>query len=219
MPFDNLNLAYHVGDQTAAVAHNRQILQRQLALPRSPVWLSQVHGTNVVDAAAVSEGVVADGSFSHRAGVVCAVMTADCLPLFLCNESGDKVAILHVGWRGLSAGVIEAGLRQLAVPCRDLIACAGPAIGPEAYEVGEEVYGQIVTDQGDAKEGFEPSLRPGHWMMDLYMLVEMRLRRLGVDKVFTANECTYTQKEDYFSYRRERQCGRMASLIWIDETI
>lgn len=219
MPFDNLNLAYHLGDQLEAVARNRQIVQRTLALPGSPVWLSQVHGTNVVDAAVAPEGVVADGSFTQGAGVVCAVMTADCLPLFLCNQRGDKVAILHVGWRGLSNGVIEAGLRQFAVPCRDLIASAGPAIGPRAYEVGQDVYAQFVVSQCDTKEGFEPSDRDGYWLMNLYKLVEIRLRRLGVDKIFITNECTYTQAEDYFSYRRERQCGRMVSLIWIDETV
>ena len=112
--------------------------------------------------------------------------------------------------------MIEVGLRRLDVPSRDLIACAGPAIGAGAYEVGEDVYAKIVIAQGDAIEGFEPSDRPGHWLMNLYKLVEMRLRRLGVDNVFMTNECTYTQAEEYFSYRRERQCGRMASLIWIE---
>ncbi|MFC1666002.1 peptidoglycan editing factor PgeF, partial [Pseudomonadota bacterium] len=215
-PFDNLNLADHVGDQPEAVARNREFLLGALTLPGSPVWLSQVHGTHVVDAAAVSHNVIADGSFANEAGIVCAVMTADCLPLFLCNQSGDKVAVLHVGWRGLYDGVVEAGLRQLAVPNSQLIASTGPAIGPDVYEVGEDVYSQFVGNHGDAKKGFEPSGRPGHWLMDLYKLVEMRLNQLGVDQVFLTNECTYTQEKDYFSYRRERQCGRMVSLIWID---
>ena len=219
MPFANLNLATHVGDQPKAVAQNRELLQGVLALPTAPVWLSQVHGTHVVDAAAVSANVVADGSYTSTAGIVCVVLTADCLPLFLCSQNGDKVAVLHVGWRGLFDGVIEAGLQQLEVPYDQLIASPGPAIGEHVYEVGDDVYSLFTGDQSDSKGGFEPSGRPGHWLMNLYELVEMRLHRLGVGQVYLSNECTYTQEEDYFSYRRERQCGRMASLIWIDQFV
>ena len=218
-PYDELNLADHVGDQSEAVVANRRILRQKLALPGPPVWLSQVHGTNVVDAAMVSEGVIADGSFTNEAGVVCAVMTADCLPLFLCSQDGDKVGILHVGWRGLCDGVIESGLKRFAVPVRQLITATGPAIGPGAYEVGEDVYVQFAHVKEDIKLGFQPSNRSGHWLVNLYRLVELRLKRLGVRQVFTVDACTYTQKEDYFSYRREHQCGRMASLIWIDRAV
>jgi len=218
-PYDELNLADHVGDQPESVLDNRQILQQKLALPGPPVWLSQVHGTNVVDAVEATDGVIADGSFTDEVGVVCAVMTADCLPLFLCSQEGDKAGILHVGWRGLSDGVIETGLDRFAIPGRQLIAATGPAIGPNAYEVGEEVYAQFTLVKDDIKFGFKPSQRSGHWLMDLYKLVELRLKRLGVEQVSTIDECTYTQTEEYFSYRREHQCGRMASLIWIDGTV
>jgi polyphenol oxidase len=222
-PYRTWNFARHVGDDPARVDDNRARLRTQLRLPGEPAWLEQVHGCTIVDAAQVDDPVPADGSVANGPGVVCAVMTADCLPLALCSADGGRVAVVHVGWRGLAAGVVESGLARLGVPAGGLLAWMGPAIGPDAFEVGAEVRDALLGRGGDAADvasTFRPSpRRRERWLVDLYGLVRMRLAALGVPSgaIHGGNGCTVSEPEAYFSYRRDRHTGRMATLAWIDE--
>lgn len=213
-PWDSLNLAGHVDDDPAAVAQNR----RRLGLPAGPVWLTQEHGRDVVNAATVAPGESprADASFSTRPGVICAVLTADCLPLLLTDRAGSRVAAVHAGWRGLAAGIIEATVTALEVSPDELLAWLGPAIGPAAYEVGDEVRAAFVGHDPQAAACFEAT-RPGHGLLDLYALARRRLQRLGVNAVYGGGLCTFSDTERFFSYRRDGVTGRMASLIWLGD--
>ncbi len=212
-PFDSFNLAGHVGDDTEKVAENRARLKQALDLPAEPVWLKQVHGTRVVDAAGVSGTPEADGSYTRETGVVCAVLTADCLPLLLCDEQGSRVAAVHVGWRGLAAGVIEAALQHVG-DTRQLMAWLGPAIGPLSFEVGDEVRETFVTHDPAVQHAFRPS-PPGRWLADLYHLARQRLNAQGVTRIYGGGWCTYSESQRFYSYRRDGVTGRMATLIWM----
>ena len=213
-PYDSFNLALHVGDNPQAVATNRAQLHAALKLPAEPLWLRQVHGVTVVDAAAGKAETEADGSFATRPGVVCAVLTADCLPVLLCNRAGTKVAALHAGWRGLAEGVIEAGVAALAEPGNELLAWLGPAIGPEAFEVGAEVRAAFVALDSAATNAFRA--RPGgKYLADIYQLARQRLAALGVTAVYGGGLCTVGDDARFYSYRRDGVTGRMVSLIWI----
>ncbi len=203
-PYASLNLAGHVGDDPRAVAENRARLERALRLPASPCWLRQIHSSRVVEA---KEGVEADGSFTYRPGIVCAVLTADCLPVLLCDPGG-QVAAVHAGWRGLAAGVLEAALAAFPSPHR-VMAWLGPAIGPAAYEVGEEVKGAFPEDG----EAFHP--QGGRWRADLPRIAQRRLKRAGVRAIYESRACTFESRR-FFSYRRDGITGRMATLIWIE---
>ncbi len=214
-PFASFNLADHVGDDPGAVALNRRHLRQRLRLPAEPVWLTQVHGTTVVDAARAAPNTQADGSFTDRPDVVCSVLTADCLPIFLCDESGTRVAILHAGWRGLAAGVVERGIEAMAVSPATLMAWLGPAIGPQAFEVGAEVREAFTLGNAAAADLFTPG-RDGHFFADLYALARLRLAAAGVNRIFGGGLCTVADQVRFFSYRRDGACGRMASLIWIE---
>lgn len=213
--YESFNLADHVGDDPEAVRKNRALLRGALKLPSEPVWMKQVHGVNVVNAAQTNAGVTADGTWTDQRGVVCAVLTADCLPVFVCDKSGTKVALLHAGWRGLAAGVIEAGVRALAVPGDELLAYLGPAIGPGSYEVGDDVREVFERQDPAAALAFLPH-GGGRWFADLYELAQLRLRALGVSEVGFDDRCSYRERDQFFSYRRDGVCGRMASLIWLD---
>jgi YfiH family protein len=217
-PYDSFNLAQHVGDQPQHVNHNRSLLIRQLILPDEPRWLNQVHGTALLNLDQNGTSNEADGSYSKLVNKVCAVMTADCLPVLMCSSAGDRIAALHAGWRGLAAGILRKGVEAMAVEGSQLLVWLGPAIGPKSFEVGEEVYRAFTTQFSGAEKAFEP-VRPGHWYADLYLLARMQLHSLGVDQVFGGNFCTYTDKQYFYSYRRDGATGRMASLIWLqDET-
>ncbi|MDH5648872.1 MAG: peptidoglycan editing factor PgeF [Gammaproteobacteria bacterium] len=215
-PWESFNLADHVGDDPASVLANRKRLGESAGLPAEPVWLNQVHGVAVVDAAVTRRGVSADGSFSRQPGVVCAVMTADCLPVFLCDDKASSVAVLHAGWRGLAQGIIETGVAAMAVPTTNLMAWLGPAIGPLSFEVGEEVRQAFLDHSDEAARAFQPGSE-GKWLADIYALARLRLQRLGVNRVSGGNFCTFQEGGRFFSYRRDNQCGRMASLIWLEE--
>ncbi len=214
-PYASFNLGDHVGDDPAAVGRNRELLRTALNLPSEPVWLRQVHGTQVIDAAQADAHGEADGAWSGRPGTVCAVLTADCLPVFLCNRAGTKVAVLHAGWRGLAAGVIEQGVRALAEAPEDLLAWLGPAIGPKAFEVGPEVKATFVQNNPVAERAFAPTGND-RYLADLYALACLRLTTLGVTQISGGGFCTFTDRERFFSFRRDGTCGRMASLIWIE---
>lgn len=211
-PFDTLNLADHVGDDPAAVAANRAMLSNALALPAEPAWLSQVHGTEVVDASRCGRSARADASLAFGPDVVCAVMTADCLPVLFCHERGDRVAAAHAGWRGLSAGVLEATVGGLGGG-DGLMAWLGPAIGPDVFQVGDEVRAAFVAHDPDAAAAFRPD--GDRWLADLYGLARRRLAACGVTAVFGGGYCTYRETQRFFSYRRAPCTGRMASLIWL----
>lgn len=183
-------------------------------LPGEPVWLRQVHGTGVVDAASASAGTAADASFCRMKNTVCAVMVADCMPVLLAHEDGGVVGVAHAGWRGLCAGVIESTIAAMAVPAERVIAWLGPAIGPGAYEIGEEVRAAFVDRDSRAAAAFRPT-RPGHWHLDLYAVARLRLAAQGATRVFGGGFCTASDRARFFSYRRDKASERMAAAIWI----
>jgi YfiH family protein len=212
-PWGSFNLGDHVGDDPRAVAANRASLRHEL--PAEPVWLRQVHGTRCVDAATVTPGEQADASFTRQRGVVCAVLTADCLPVLLCDERATVVGIAHAGWRGLAAGVIEATVTAMDEPGGKLMAWLGPAIGPQAFEVGGEVRDIFLAGDATAAEAFVPAAE-GKWLCDIYRLARRRLRALGIRRVASADCCTVNDAQRWFSFRRDGISGRMASLIWLE---
>lgn len=214
-PYASLNLSGHVDDQADAVAENRRRLRAGLQLPNAPVWLKQVHGAEVVDAAIARAGTVADGAYTRNRGVVCAILTADCLPIFICNREGTEVALLHGGWRGLAGGIIEQGLGRFRAPAAELLVWLGPAIGPDAYEVGEELRQVFMAHDARAAQVFRAGAR-GKWYMDLYAAAHQRLAAHGVRTIYGGAYCTSTQANLFFSHRRDGVTGRMASLIWLD---
>ena len=214
-PYDSLNLAAHVGDDPVTLQANRARLRAALHLPAEPLWLKQVHGARVVDAAQAGVEPEADGAFVAQSGVVCAVLTADCLPVLLCNRQGTKVAALHAGWRGLAGGVIEAGVRALNVPGKELLAWLGPAIGAEKFEIGAEVREVFMQPDPQAASAFRTT-REGKYLADIYQLARLRLQKLDVTAVYGGGFCTVTDSTSFFSYRRDGATGRMAALIWID---
>ncbi len=212
-----LNLATHVGDDPTAVAANRQRLRGALGLPAEPSWLEQVHGSRVADLDREDAGK-ADGAVTTRVGKVCTVMTADCLPVLLCDRAGTRVGVAHAGWRGLLDGVLQAAVAALRVEPARLIAWLGPAIGPGAYEVGPEVRAAFAARSPGAERRFAPNPR-SRWQADLYGLARDALSASGVEAVHGGGYCTFTEAERFFSHRREAPCGRMAALIWLDGTL
>jgi YfiH family protein len=213
-PWEGLNLGDHVGDDPSAVTANRQQLIQSSGMPGSPCWLQQVHGDRLVSAS--RQICEADASITGEPGKVCVVMTADCLPLLMCNLQGNQVAAVHAGWRGLAAGVIEKTLDGFDCPPRDILVWLGPAIGPSAFEVGSEVRQAFIQQDKQAARAFKPS-RKDHWLADIYLLARLKLSRKGVRQVFGGNYCTYSDAQQFFSYRRDGQTGRMASLIWLQQ--
>ncbi|MDP1613009.1 MAG: peptidoglycan editing factor PgeF [Sulfuritalea sp.] len=212
-PWDSFNLGDHVGDAPQAVAANRALLRREL--PAEPLWLSQVHGTRCVDAAMAAVGIEADASFTRKRGVVCAVLTADCMPVLLCDERASVVAVAHAGWRGLAAGVIEATVGAMAVPGERLMAWLGPAIGAQAFEVGDEVRQAFVARDPLAASAFV-ACADGKWLCDICRLARQRLDALGIRRAVSADSCTVGDAEAFYSFRRDGVTGRMASLIWLE---
>ncbi|MDP9012041.1 MAG: peptidoglycan editing factor PgeF [Pseudomonadota bacterium] len=227
-PYASLNLGDHVGDGATAVAENRRSLRAAAGLPAEPTWLTQVHGTCVkdLDSPALGPGPrdpvdsadparAADAAVTRQPGRVCAILTADCLPVLLATASGDRVGAAHAGWRGLAGGVIEAAVSALGAPPGSLLAWLGPAIGPRRFEVGAEVREALLHGDPGARAAFEPNAR-GRFMADLYALARRRLARLGVERVYGGGECTHTDADKYFSHRRDGQTGRQATLIWLE---
>jgi polyphenol oxidase len=214
-PYASLNLGAHVGDDAEAVQQNRALLGNALMLPAAPVWLNQVHGVDVVDAAEARAGVTADGAYTNRKGVVCAVLTADCLPIFLCDRAGTEVALLHAGWRGLAAGIVEAGLARFRASPDELLAWLGPAIGPRAFEVGDDVRTAFLQWNASTEAAFVRNPRE-RWMADIYRLARLRLNAAGVAAVQSGEYCTASQPDLFYSYRRDGATGRLASLAWLE---
>lgn len=217
--YASLNLGDHVEDRPDHVAANRQQLRAALDLPAEPLWLRQVHGRNIVLADQATPGVEGDGAQSRTPGQVCAVLTADCLPVLLCDRAGTRVAAVHAGWRGLAEGVIESAIESLELPGSTLLAWLGPAIGPHAFEVGAEVHATFVAHDAAAVSAFQPQGKGGgeRWHANLYQLARQRLAAHGITEVYGGEYCTYTDSERFFSYRRDGRTGRMATLIWMSD--
>lgn len=215
--FGSLNLGDHVGDDPLAVAANRAKIAALVG--SEPVWLRQVHGTRVIDAEEFALSGLppeADAAFSRRMGVVCTIMTADCLPVLFCDDAGTVVAAAHAGWRGLLDGVLETTIRAMDVSGDHLTAWMGPAIGPQAFEVGEEVRDAFLTVSRESATAFCPK-GEGKWLADIYQLARQRMASLGVERIFGGECCTVSETERFFSYRRDGQTGRMATMIWLDQ--
>jgi len=211
-PYESLNLGDHVGDDPAAVAANRDLLGRYM--PVAPQWLNQVHGVRCIDADACDDVIEADASFSRNGRRACVVLTADCLPLLFCDEEGGVVAAAHAGWRGLAAGVIEATVAAMQVPGRRLLVWLGPAIGPRAFEVGDEVRAIFASTNTGAAGAFVAH-GDGKWLCDLHALARQRLMRLGIERIYADASCTFSDPARFFSYRRDGITGRMATAIWL----
>ncbi len=229
--FASFNLGAHVGDAPAAVAHNRALLRA--LLPADPLWLEQVHGIDAIDGNSgpvpitssatppVADAVIAREP-ARNSGYVCAILTADCLPVLLCDRAGTAVAAVHAGWRGLASGIIETTVRRLGIPGEQLMGWLGPAIGPEAFEVGPEVRSAFLAHDPEADKAFQAhkndnGAKTEKWHADLYLLARQRLAALGITAVAGGGFCTLRDNERFFSYRRDGVTGRMASLIWLQD--
>jgi hypothetical protein len=214
-PYDSFNLGDHVKDNPIHVAQNRQLLSKYL--PSEPVWLHQVHGTHIVDAAQTSCVPDADASFTTRKNVVCVTMTADCLPVLLCDTTGTVVSAVHAGWRGLCDGALEASIHKVCraanIESNQLMAWLGPAIGPNAFKVGAEVRAQFIAIDAQAEIAFKP--HGDKYLGDIYKIATQRLNNLGVTQIYGGDHCTFTEEETFFSFRRDGDTGRMATLIWL----
>ena len=209
--FSSLNPAAHVSDDNERVRQNRQIIGAMLDLPAEPIWLAQIHSNRAVKAVKTALLEQADASYTNESGVVCAVMTADCLPLLVCSTDGTQIAAIHAGWRGLLSGVISNTV--VAMQQQDLLVWLGPAIGPDCFEVGPEVREAFLEKSATFNDAFK---QQGNckWLADIYQLARIELASLGIVNVYGGTHCTFTEHERFYSYRRESQTGRMATLIW-----
>ena len=212
-PFDHFNLGSRCGDDADAVIENRRQLQAALHLPSPPRWLRQVHGVAVAVEPGFDEPE-ADAAVTATPGRVLAILTADCLPVVLASRAGDDIGAAHAGWRGLCAGVLEATVGAMRTPAQQLMAWLGPAAGPQAYEIGEDVFAAFVQRDPAAAAAFAAT-RPGHWKVDLYALARQRLQAVGVTAVFGGEQCTISDPARFFSHRRDQRGGRIATLVWM----
>ncbi|AHG21321.1 hypothetical protein Z042_18215 [Chania multitudinisentens RB-25] len=213
-PYDSLNLGSHVGDDAQTVDDNRQRLVAMAGLPQMPLWLEQVHGTRVLTLDGQTPGDLrADAVYSNLPGQVCAVMTADCLPVLFTSRAGDEVAAAHAGWRGLCGGILENTVERFTATPGNIIAWLGPAIGPRQFEVGAEVRAAFMAADISAASAFIS--HGDKFLADIYLLARQRLQRLGIFATYGGDRCTVTEMSHFFSYRRDGVTGRLASLIWV----
>lgn len=212
-PYDGLNLGTHVGDNKKTVEHNRLLLQKKAHMPSAPIWLNQTHSTQVVECNTPTDRILdADGLFTSTTNVVCSAMTADCLPVLLTNVQGTQVAAVHAGWRGLADGIVENAVKRFD---GEVIAWLGPAIGPSAFEVGKDVLEAFVAFDSNAHDAFLAK-EQGKWYANMVLLATQRLNAVGVKHVYGGQYCTYSDRERFYSYRRDGVTGRLASFIWIE---
>lgn len=214
------NLATHVDDDLQKVLRNRQQLMQYLHLKHEPIWLTQTHSDKVVEVNVhnISKEIDADGAITTQIQLPCVVLTADCLPLLLCDTDGTVVGAVHCGWRGILAGIIEKAVEKIALHAKgDIIAWMGPAIGPQAFEVGDEVRDQFIAVDRAASHAFKAMpTAPGKYLANIDHLARLRLETMGVTGIYGGGHCTYTEQDRFYSYRKEGKTGRMATLIWLD---
>jgi len=210
--FSSLNSAGHVQDNSADILKNRQQIKQMLALPSEPVWLQQTHSVDVICADQADQALVGDASYTHKKNIVCTVLTADCLPLLLCDMQGTMVAAIHGGWRGLLNGIVENAVAKM--PDTELLAWLGPAIGSQCFEVGQDVYDAFVDKSRQFACAFTQQ-SGNKYLADIYQIARIILNGAGVQKIYGGQFCTVTEAERFFSYRRDGQTGRMATLIWM----
>lgn len=221
-PYASNNFGLHVGDDPLLVEKNRAQLCEHLCLEKTPQWLEQVHGVKVVTAKADAMVLTADGSYSNQRGQACLVMTADCLPILLCDKQGAQVAALHCGWRSLAKGICAKGIQKFSVAPRDIMAYLGPAISQPNFEVGIDVLEAFFKSARNPLHAehiavaFQPAHRPLHFFADIYALARAELGALGVTDVYGGGYCTYADEARFYSYRRDKTTGRMASLVWLE---
>ena len=218
VPFDSFNLGDHVGDNPTDVQHNRRLLVEQFGLPHFPLFLTQTHSTRVIRLPYDGDNLEADAVYTDQPNQVCLVMTADCLPVLFYSKDGKEVAAAHAGWRGLCDGVLENTVAEFSCSPADIWAWLGPAIGPNAFQVGKEVIEQFCAFDPQAEQAFiaDPTTS-GKFLGNLYQIAQQRLRKLGITEISGGEHCTFTEQERFFSYRRDKQTGRMASIIWRSE--
>lgn len=215
-PFDSFNLALHVGDDSDSVRHNREQLIRLLNLPSEPAWLKQVH-SGVVTTGNGGMNTGADARVTDKINIVCGVMTADCIPLLMCNRSGTKIAAIHAGWRGICRGIIPNTVDRLGEQGDGLLAWIGPHICPEHYPVRDDMRNECLRSISITAESAFTDVGNGYWHADIEKLAKIELERLGVMKIYNYEGCTFCEPETFYSYRRDGDTGRMASLIWITD--
>ncbi|NKB38898.1 MAG: peptidoglycan editing factor PgeF [Gammaproteobacteria bacterium] len=216
-PYESFNLAEHVGDDREDVAANRSLLRQGLSLPSSPLWLKQVHGARITNEKEWHKEIEADACCTNQADVVCAVLSADCLPLLLCDNKGLQIGALHLGWRGVAAGLIESSIENFSCDVVNLIAWIGPHIRQQHYEIGTDVYDIFQNRDPGTDRAFIPDGK-GKWQLSLAQLVNYELEKCGISQIYDCQACTYAEPLHFFSYRRQAITGRMATLIWIDST-
>lgn len=217
-PFDSFNLGSHVNDNLADVMKNRELLVEKFQLPQMPLFLNQTHSTKVIRLPYTGTDLEADAVYTNQPNQVCLIMTADCLPALFVSQNGKEIAAAHAGWRGLCDGVLEATVAEFECEPAQISVWLGPAIGPNAFQVGNEVIEQFCAFDPNAEEAFiEDGSTSGKFLGNLYQIAKQRLNKLGIVNIFGGDHCTYTEKEHFFSYRRDKQTGRMASLIWRTE--
>lgn len=215
VPYQGLNLGMHVGDDPKLVQRNRELLQQRMKMPTAPVWLNQTHSTVVAEIdKPTSEVLDADGVITSASNVVCSAMTADCLPVLITNTQGTQVAAVHAGWRGLAGGIVENALEKFS---NDVMLWLGPAIGSQAFEVGEDVLQAFLDYDANADKAFVATGQQGKWWANMAMLTRLRMAKLGIDHVVDSGLCTYQDPQRFYSYRRDGVTGRQATFIWIDE--
>jgi YfiH family protein len=214
-PYAGFNLGLRSGDDAAAVLENRRRLRAALALPGDPAWLRQVHGARAVAAPLAEAEPAADASYTREPGVACAILTADCLPVLFCSDDGAVVGAAHAGWRGLAGGVLEATVAAMGVAPARLLAWLGPAIGPQSFEVGQDVFEAFAGDDAGAAAAFVATATPGKFHADLFALARRRLSRAGVERQYGGGIDTCSNPSRFFSFRRDGVTGRQAALIWL----
>lgn len=220
-PYGDFNLATHVGDDPAVVGQNRQRLRTSLNLPNEPVWLNQIHSNNIIKLPVSHNTALphdADGAYTSTPNVVCAVLTADCLPILLCHHTGNRIAAIHAGWRGLANGILEQAIKSLDIQKpNQWLAWIGPSIGPHAYEVGLDVYTHFTQDHPESEQAFIPGKTAHHFYANLPLLARQKFLSLGISQIYGGQWCTYQDSTHFYSYRREGKTGRMATLIWFEK--
>ncbi len=213
-PYNDLNLAHHVGDEPGNVKNNREIIFNYLELKSEPIWLDQTHSSNIISIDAAPENQKADGSVTTRQNKVCAILTADCVPVLFCNNNGTKIAAIHAGWKGICCGIIENTIKEFSEP-ETILAWIGPCISSEYYEVRRDVYMGCLNHSASLKSAFN-QINEDHWYCDLTNIVKIILKNTGVGAIYECGLCTYKMEELFYSYRRDGNTGRTASMIWME---